>query len=185
MKAEKWEKTRASGRDEVLKDIERRAKAYADNVTEDVLNVMRNYEVDLYRYILAVGERYGLDVAYEIQSDTVAKMRLKWVDQNWDRLVHEGTSLDRGMDLFIKYYKLKEEDFVLLEKTTDKAVFKRREYVDMITYTCRVLEIDVVDVSNKIYARATNLMFERINPDLKYKVLGYQKGWYKEKIELK
>lgn len=184
MSGETWEKSKVHGRDEVLKDIERRAHAHAGRVVEDVLNVMRGYEVDLYRYILGVAERYGQQVAFEIQSDTVAKMRVKWVDQNWDALVHEGTDLDRGVDLFLKYFKLKDGNFEIVERTDDRVVIKRKEYVDMITYTCRVLELDVVDVSNEIYARATNIMFEKISPRLKYTVLDYADGWYREMIEL-
>lgn len=39
--------------------------------------ITKDYEVDIYRIILAIGRRYGMDVAYEIMSDTVAEKRLK------------------------------------------------------------------------------------------------------------
>jgi len=184
MQTEKYEKSKVYGRDEVLVDIETRAEAYKDRVVEDVLNVMRDYEVDLYRLIIAVGDRYGLDTAFEIMSDTVTDKRLKWLDQNWDSLVHEGTDLERALDLFIKYFKLKEDNFELVDKTESKVLLKRKELVDVISYTCRVLGLDVLEVNNKIYARATNFMLERINPRLKHVVLGYGYGWYEEKIEL-
>jgi hypothetical protein len=64
-------------------------------------------------------------------SDTVTDKRLKWLDQNWEGLVIEGTDLDRGLDLFIKYFKLKEGNFVLVEKTESRAVLKRKEMVDL------------------------------------------------------
>jgi hypothetical protein len=56
--------------------------------------------------------------------------------------------------------------------------------VDVISYTCRILSLDILEVNNKIYARATNFMLERINPRLKHVVLGYADGWYEEMIEL-
>lgn len=184
MKTAKWEESRVYGRDEVLRDIERRAKAYGERVVEDVLNMMKDYEVDIYRLILAVGDRYGRDTAYEIMSDTVTDKRLKWLDQNWDRLVHEGTDLDRGLDLFIKYFKLKEGNFEIIEKSGKRVVVRRKEFVNVISHACRVLGLDIVEVNNKIYARATNFMLERINPGLKHVVMEYDDGWYKEMIEL-
>jgi hypothetical protein len=184
MQTEKYEKSKVFGRDEVLVDIEARAVAYKERVVEDVLNVMRDYEVDLYRFIIAVGDRYGLDTAFEIMSDTVTDKRLKWLDQNWDSLDHEGTDLDRGLDLFVRYFKLKEGNFEMVEKTDSRAVLKRKEMVDVISYTCRALGLDVIEVNNKIYARATDFMLERINPRLKHVVLGYTDGWYEEMIEL-
>ncbi len=178
------EENRAWGRDEILRDIEERAKAYSGRVVKDVLNVMQEYEVDLYRLILAVGDRYGRDTAFEIMSDTVAEKRLQWLEQNWDRLVHEGTDLDRALDLFIKYFKLREDDIEILEKTEKRVRLKRKEFVNVISHTCRVLGLDVIEVNNKIYARATNIMLARINTHLRNGILGYSDGWYEEMIEL-
>jgi hypothetical protein len=62
-------------------------------------------------------------------------------------------------------------------------IFKRKEYVNAITHTCGVLGLDIIEVNNKIYSRATNFMFERINPGLKHVVLKYKDGWYEEMIE--
>lgn len=185
MGTKNWDETRVYGRDEVLRDIERRAKAYGERVVEDVLNMMKDYEVDIYRLILAVGDRYGRDTAYEIMSDTVTDKRLKWLDQNWDSLAREGTDLDKGLDLFIKYFKLQEGDFEIIEKSDTRVVVRRKEFVNAISHTCRVLGLDIVEVNNKIYARATNFMLERINPGLKHVVMEYDNGWYKEMIELR
>jgi len=41
-----------------------------------------------------------------------------------------------------------------------------------------------VEVNNKVYARAMNLMLARINPALRYVFLKYHDGWYDEMIEL-
>lgn len=179
-----WENTKAYGRDEILADIEARAQAYKDRVVQDVLNVMRDYEVDLYRLILAVGDRYGRDEAFEIMSDTVADKRLKWLDQNRDRLDHNGNDLDRGLDLVIKYFKLKEGTLEILKRTEERVLLRRLDSVNVISHACQVLCLDVIEVNNKIYSRATNLMLERISPRLKHVVLGYEDGWYKEMIEL-
>lgn len=180
----KWETQEVHGRDEVLLDIENRARAYSERVVQDVKDMMNDYEVDMYRLILAVGKRYGLDTAYEIMSETVTDKRLKWLDQAIGWLVLDGTDLDKGLKLLISYFKLKEGELKIIEQTERKVVFKRKEFVNAITHTCSVLGLDIVEVNNKIYARATNSMFERINLKLKYVVLNYQDGWYDEVIEL-
>lgn len=179
-----WETQKVHGRDEVLRDIEKRAHGYGERVVQDVKDMMNDYEVDLYRLILAVGKRYGLDTAYEIMSETVIDKRLKWLDQAKDWLVLEGTDLEKGLKLFIGYFKPKAGELQIIEQTDCKVVFKRKEFVNAITHTCRVLGLDIIEVNNKIYARATNRMFERINPNLKHIVLNYQDGWYDEMIEL-
>jgi hypothetical protein len=180
----KWETQKVHGRDEVLLDIENRARTYSERVVQDVKDMMNDYEVDMYRLILAVGKRYGLDTAYEIMSETVTDKRLKWLDQAQEWLVLEGTELEKGLQLFISYFKLKEGDLQITEKTESKIVFKRKEFVNAITHTCGVLGLDIVEVNNKIYARATNFMFERVNLKLKHVVLNYHDGWYDEMIEL-
>ncbi len=184
MNTEKWQTQKVKGRDEILRDIEKRANAYSERVVQDVRDVMNDYEVDMYRLILAVGKRYGLDTAFEIMSETVADKRLKWLDQAQEWLVLEGTDLEKGLQLFIGYFKPKEEELKIIEQTESRVVFKRKEFVNAITHTCRVLGLDIIEVNNKIYARATNRMLARISPNLKHVVLNYQDGWYDEMIEL-
>ncbi len=181
----KWETQKVHGRDEVLLDIEKRARAYSSRVVQDVKDMMNDYEVDMYRLILAVGKRYGIDTAYEIMSETVADKRLKWLDQAREWLALEGTDLEKGLKLFTSYFKPKEGELQIIEQTECKVVFRRKEFVNAITHTCGVLGLDIVEVNNKIYARATNLMFERVNLELKHVVLNYQDGWYDEMIESK
>jgi hypothetical protein len=180
----KWQTQKVRGRDEVLRDIENRAQAYSERVVQDVKDMMNDYEVDMYRLILAVGKRYGLDTAYEIMSETVTDKRLKWLDQAKEWLVLDGTDIEKGLKLFINYFKPKEGELTIIEQTECQVVFKRKEFVNAITHTCGVLGLDIVEVNNKIYARATNLMFERVNLKLKHVVLNYLDGWYDEMIEL-
>jgi hypothetical protein len=184
MKPEAWKERKVYGRDEVLRDIEKRAIAHSERVVQDVKDMMNDYEVDLYRLILAVGKRYGMDTAYEIMSDTVIDKRLKWLDQARDGLHLEGTDLEKALGLYSKYLKVKEGEFRVIEKMGNRVIFKRKEYVNAISHTCAVLGLDLIEVNNKIYSRSTNFMFETINPRLKHVVLNYQDGWYEEMIEL-
>ncbi len=180
----RWENLRVYGRDEVLRDIESQAHAYySDRVIKDVREIMNDYEVDLYRIIISVGRRYGMDIAYEIMSDTVIEKRLKWLNQRMCDLTLSGTDLEKGLELLIKYFKPKKEEFEILEKSDQRIVFRRKEFVNAISHACNVLGLDLMEVSNKIYARATNYMLERINPALRYVVLNYKNGWYEEMIE--
>ena len=179
----KWETQKVHGRDEVLRDIENRARTYSERVVQDVKDMMNDYEVDMYRLILAVGRRYGRDTAYEIMSETVTDKRLKWLDQAKEWLVLEGTDLEKGLKLFTSYFKPKEGELQIIEQTDRKVVFRRKEFVNAITHTCGVLGLDIVEVNNKIYARSTNCMFERVHLKLRHVVLGYQDGWYDEMIE--
>ena len=184
METVKWEKQKVYGRDEVLRDIENRANAYSGTVVQDVRAVMHDYEVDMYRLVLAVGKHYGMDRAYEIMSETVAEKRLRWLDQVMPELELTGTEVEKGFNLFLKYFKLKADDFKITEQTNERVIFKRSDYVDAILHACRVLELDVIEVMNKVYARATNLMFEKINLALRHVILKYQDGLYEEIIEL-
>jgi hypothetical protein len=183
MSAAPWDTQRVHGRDEVLLDIEKRARAQADRVVQDVRDVMNDYEVDMYRLILAVGKRYGLDTAYEIMSETVTDKRLRWVDQAKEWLVLEGTDLERAFELYQSYFKPREGELKIVEQTDRKVVFRRKEIVNAISHTCGALGLDVVEVNNKVYARATNLMFAMVGCRARHVVLGYRDGWYDEMLE--
>ena len=123
-KAAKWQAQKVRGRDEVLRDIERRANAYSDTVVQDVRAVMHDYEVDMYRLVLSIGKRYGMDRAYEIMSDTVADKRLMWLDQVKTGLDLTGTEVEKGLRLYRKYFGLTDDSFQILEQTNERVVFK-------------------------------------------------------------
>jgi len=180
----KWQAQKVYGRDKILQDIEQRANAYSETVVKDVRAVMHDYEVDMYRLVLSIGKRYGMDTAYEIMSDTVADKRLRWVDQVAGELNLTGSVVEQGLTLYRQYFKLGEDSFQILEQTNDRVVFKRKDYIDAIAYACDVLGLDLIEVNNKVYARTMNLMFQKLNLDLTNTVLTYQDGWYDEVIEL-
>jgi hypothetical protein len=184
MKTAKWHTHKVHGRDEVLRDIEKRANAYSDTVVHDVRAVMHDYEVDMYRLVLSIGKHYGMDKAYAIMSETVSDKRLRWLDQVMDELDLSGTEVEKGLGLYLKYFGLTEDSFQILEQTKERVVFKRKDFVDAIAHACDVLGLDVIEVNNKVYARTMNLMFQRINSGLKNVVLKYHDGWYDEVIEL-
>jgi hypothetical protein len=178
-----WETQKVHGRDEVLLAIEKHAGAYADSVVRDVRAVMHDYEVDMYRLVLSIGKRYGMDTGYELMSDTVAEKRLKWLGQAMPDLDLTGTGIETGLGLYLKYFRPKEGDFRIIEQTEDRVVFKRKDFVNAIAYACNVLGLDVVEVNNKVYARAMNLMLARVDPRLRHVFLQYHDGWYDEMIE--
>ena len=120
METVKWQTQKVHGRDKVLLDIENRANAYSETVVQDVRAVMHDYEVDMYRLVLSIGKRYGMDIAYEIMSDTVAEKRLKWLDQAIPDLNLTGTDIENGFVLYIKYFNPKEEDFKIITKTENQ-----------------------------------------------------------------
>lgn len=183
MQAVKWQTQKVYGRDKVLRDIENRANAYSETVVRDVRAVMHDYEVDMYRLVLSIGKHYGMDKAYEIMSETVSDKRLRWLDQALGELDLSGTEVEQGLGLYCKYFKLTEDSFQVLEQTQARVVFRRKDFIDAIAYACDVLGLDVIEVNNKVYARTMNLMFQRLNLDLKNVVLEYHDGWYDEVIE--
>jgi hypothetical protein len=184
VKAVKWQAQKVHGRDEVLRDIQKRANAYGETVVQDVRAVMHDYEVDMYRLVISIGKRYGMDTAYEIMSDTVADKRLRWLDQVTNDLALTGTEVEKGLDLYCKYFRLTDDGFQILEQTKDRVVFKRKDFIDAIAHACDVLGLDVIEVNNKVYARTMNLLFQSIHLDLTNTVLEYHNGWYGEMIEL-
>lgn len=180
----KWETQKVHGRDEVLRDIQKRADTYGETVVQAVRAVMHDYEVDMYRLVLSIGKHYGKDKAYEIMSETVADKRLRWLDQVKAELELKGTEIEIGLGVYCRYFKLTNEDsFQILEQTLEKVVFRRKDFIDAIGYTCDVLGLDVIEVNNKIYARTMNLIFQRLNLKLKNTVIQYHNGWYNEIIE--
>jgi hypothetical protein len=185
MATAKWETQKVHGRDEVLLDIEKRANAYSERVVQDVRGVMHDYEVDMYRLVLSIGRHYGMDKAYEIMSETVVAKRLRWLDQEVDVLKLAGSDVQKALDLYVKYFRLKEENFRIIEQNEERVVFARKDFVDAISHACNVLGLDVVEVNNKVYAKAMNQLFARINPGLKQVILKHRDGWYEEMIELR
>jgi hypothetical protein len=183
MKIAKWHTQQVHGRDEVLRDIEKRANAYSDTVVHDVRAVMHDYEVDMYRLVLSIGKHYGMDQAYAIMSDTVTEKRLRWLDQVMADLELAGTEVEKGLGLYRKYFGLEEDGFEIIEQTQERVVFRRKDFINAIAYACDVLGLDVIEVNNKVYARTMNLMFQRINLDVRNIVLKYRDGWYDEVIE--
>lgn len=183
MSTTKWETQKVRGRDEVLRDIQKRASVYGESIVQDVRAVMHDYEVDMYRLVLSIGRHFGMDKAYEIMSETVADKRLRWLEQVKDDLDLSGSKVEKGLGLYRKYFKLADDTFQILEKTEEKVVFRRKDFIDAIGYACDVLGLDVIEVNNKVYARTMNLMFRRLNLDLKNRVLEYHDGWYDEVIE--
>lgn len=179
-----WKRLTVKGRDEVLRTIESQASTYRDNIVQAFRDMMNDYEVDIYRIIIAIGRRYGMETAYEIMSETVTEKRIKWLNERLEKLELSGTDLEKGLGLFINYFHPKEGEFEIIERSTHRVVFRRKEYVNAISYACEVLGLDLIEVQNKVYAKATNSMLERINPNLRYVVLNYDNGWYEEMIEL-
>ena len=179
-----WDKQKVRGRDEVLRDIEDRAKANSEAVVQDVRNVIYDYETTVYRLVLRVGKRYGMDVAYEIMSEGVAERRLRWLDQVMPELKLSGTEVEKGLALYRKYFGSRDEEFKVMELTKDKVVFRRKDYVNAIFHSCDALGLDPVTVNNKVYAGPMTLMLSKIIPGLKHSFLKYDgDGWYEEMIE--
>ena len=179
----KWETQKVQGRDEVLRDIQKRANAYGETVVRDVRAVMHDYEVDMYRLVLSIGKHYGRDKAYEIMSETVADKRLRWLDQVKAELDLTGTDIEKGFKMYREYFKLTEDSCQILQLTQERVIFKRKDFIDAIAYASEVLGLDVIEVNNKVYARTMNLMFQKLNLNLKNTVLDYHDGWYVEAIE--
>jgi hypothetical protein len=179
-----WDKQKVQGRDEVLRDIEDRAKANSETVVQDVRNVIYDYETTIYRLLLRIGKRYGMDTAYEIMSEGVAERRLRWLDQAMPELKLSGTEVEKGLGLYRKYFGSRDEEFKVIELTKDKVVFKRKDYVNAIFHACDALGLDPVTVNNKVYAGPMTLMLARVIPGLKHSFLKYDgDGWYEEMIE--
>ena len=93
----------------MLRDIEERANAYSQTVVNDVRSVIYDYETTIYRLLLRVGGRYGMNTAYEIMSENVAERRLRWLDQAMPELRLSGTEVDRGLALYRSYFRPRDD----------------------------------------------------------------------------
>ena len=184
MTEQKWEICKVSGRDEVLRDIENRANANAASIVSDVRAVMQDYEVDMYRLVLSIGRHFGMERAYKIMSETVAEKRLKWFEQNISVADLVGTELEKGFAVYCQYFHPKVEDLRVNEIQPYQIRFIRKDFIDAIAYACQVLGLDVLEVNNKVYARAMDQLFAKISPRLRHKFVGLKDDWYEEVIEL-
>jgi hypothetical protein len=181
-----WEKQKARGRDEVLRGIESRARETSATVVQDVRNVMYDYEVDMYRLVTGIGKRYGMDTAYEIMSDTVADKRLRWMDQVMPELKLSGTEVEQGLGLYRRYFQPRDEEFKIIDQAEDRVTFRRKDYVNAISYACNALGLDPIEVNNKVYARAMTLMLQRVHTGLRHSFVKYDgDGWYEEVIQFR
>jgi hypothetical protein len=181
-----WATQKVSGRDAVLRDIEARARANSERAVLDARRIMYDFEIDLFRLVLRVGKRYGMDTAYEIMSEGVAEKRLRWLDQVMPGLQLSGTEVEKGLALYRRYFETRDDEFRIVELTDQRAVFKRRDYVNAIFEACDALKLDPVIVMNKVYAGPMSLMLSRAVPGLRHGVLRYEgDGWYEETIEFK
>jgi hypothetical protein len=178
-----WQTQKVHGRDEVLREFEKRADAYASTIVQDVRAVMHDYEVDMYRLVMTIGKHHGMDQAYAIMSETVAEKRLKWLEQVKPTLEFNGMEVEKGLALYLRYFQPKEADFRIVMQTEEKVVFQRKDFVGAIAHACSILGLDILEVNNKVYARAMNQMFTRLNLGLRHAFLAYQDGWYDEVIE--
>jgi hypothetical protein len=184
MDAPRWETQKVRGRDEVLRDIQDRTNSHGDNVVQNVRSVMHDYEVDMYRLVLSIGKHYGMEKAYEIMSETVADKRLRWLEQTKPELVLIGTDIEKGFEVYRKYFKLTDESVQILEKSQERVVFRRNDFIDAIAYACNVLGLDIIEVNNKVYVKTMNLIFQKLNLNLKNTILAYHDSWYDEMIEV-
>ena len=179
-----WEKQKVQGRDEVLREFEKRAKANSDKIVQDMRNVIYDYETTIYRLLLRVGKRYGMDTAYEIMSEGIAERRLRWLDQVRPELKLSGTEVEKGVALYRKYFGSSDDEFKIIQLTKDKAIFRRKDYVNAIFHACDALGLDPVTVNNKVYAGPMTLVLAKAVPGLKHSFLKYDgDGWYQEMIE--
>lgn len=175
-----WQTQKVHGRDELLRDIQAR---YGITVVQEVRAVMHDYEVDMYRLVMAIGKHYGMDTAYAVMSETVAEKRLKWLEQVRPTLELAGTDVEQGLALYLRYFQPEDADFKILAQTDEKVLFQRRDFVGAIEHACSALGLDLIEVNNKVYARAMNLMFQKLHLDLKHVFLACQDGWYEEVIK--
>lgn len=179
----RWERQKVHGRDEVLRACMARAQDHATRVVSDLRDMMNDYEVDIYRIILEIGRRYGIDTAYEIMSATVAEKRLKWLDGNDLQLPAQASDALKGFDLLVKYFRPAPGELEVVESGDRCVAFRRKEFVNAISHACRVLDLDVVEVNNKVYGRATDQMFDRLGLAARHVIRGYRDGWYVEAVE--
>jgi hypothetical protein len=184
MTEQNWENRKVSGRDEVLREIEKRANANAAAVAADVRAVMHDYEVDMYRLVLSIGRHYGMEKAYEIMSETVAEKRLKWFAQNVRLQDLKGSDVEKGFAMYVDYFHPKEEDFRVDAVQPNQIRFSRKDFIGAIACACQVLGLDVLEVNNKVYAQAMDKLLANINPRLRNRFAGFHDGWYDEVIEL-
>jgi hypothetical protein len=114
--------------------------------------------------------REGGAEAFARREREISHKRLKWWDENRDRLIHEGlehlSTLDQAYrTFFIEYLELSPKDVPIVERTENRLVIHSHNFCP-VHHACEALQMDTREVCKAVYERPVTMFLEQIHPGL-------------------
>ena len=135
---------------------------------KDLQEVRKDGFIRLFQYMKEVGKLIGWDKTLEILENLVIEKRLKWLDENKDRLNLVSNNLEETYNIFYhEYLGLSTQDVKIVEKSERKIVTRWYNYCPVLE-ACKALGLDTREICKKVYERSTQIFLEKINSRIKF-----------------
>ncbi len=113
------------------------------------------------------------ETAFAKREEEVSRKRLRWWEENRERLVNLGVErlpiLDRAYRIFyIEYLGLDPKEVPIVERSERKLVIHSYNFCP-VHHACADLGLDTRDVCKAIYERPVNDLLQQIHPGLRFR----------------
>jgi len=124
---------------------------------------------ELFKSVLLVGNKIGLDKALEHLEKCVTEKWLSWLDKNLKTLNKKEDIIEDAYRIFYKGYLgiSAPKDGEIIEKTDKKLVTRWRNHCPILE-ACEKLGLDTREVCKKAYHKPAQVFLSKIDPRLKF-----------------
>lgn len=126
--------------------------------------------------------------SYEFINEDLIKKRLRWYEENKNKIRLEGSDVKKAYTLLIiEYLGLSPKEAPIVYEDTKKIVWRSYNFCPALE-ACKRLRIDTREVCKKAYEESVQALISKINPSLKfsrnYREIRPYKDYCEEIIEL-
>lgn len=124
---------------------------------------------ELFRTLLSIANKIGLDKSLEYLEKYVIEKRLSWLDKNLNKLEKTRNPIDDAYRIFYEVYLgiSAPKDGEIVEKTDKKLVTRWWNYCPVLE-VCKKLSLDTREICKKAYHKPVQIFLSKINPKLKF-----------------
>ncbi|MFQ6088800.1 MAG: hypothetical protein ACE5K0_07870 [Candidatus Methanofastidiosia archaeon] len=124
--------------------------------------------VRLFEYVKAISQEIGEDKALKILENCVCEKRIKWIDENKDKL-GKGSDVEIAFKIFLfDYLKISPKDIEIVEKDSKKITYRSYNFCPVLE-ACKILSLDTRVICKKVYEKPVQVFLSKINPKLKFR----------------
>jgi hypothetical protein len=126
--------------------------------------------VRLFEYIKSVSEIIGEKKAWEILKDNILERRIRWLEENRDKLDTELSELERVRQALILKLGAKPEELSVSKRDSDRIVMKSDNFCPILT-ACKILEWDPKRICKTVCECAAREFLSKVNPRVTFKFI--------------